>query len=69
MLTQNWEYFIPFWKVFFSFLTFKAPAKILLLKIISAEVVCCIYLLTLLSNVSVETNSVDPDQSSPIGAV
>ena len=29
----------------------------------SATVVCCIYLLTLLTNVSIEANNVDQDQS------
>ena len=39
------------------------------LKMTSAEVICCIYLLTLLTNVSVEANSVEPDQTAPVGAV
>ena len=30
----------------------------------SASVVCCIYLQTLLTNVSIEENSVDPDQTA-----
>ena len=34
----------------------------------SENVVCCIYLLTLLSNVSVEATGVDPDQNVPVGA-
>ena len=28
-----------------------------------AELVCCKYLLTLLNNVSIDANSVDPDQT------
>ena len=35
------------------------------LKIVSALVVCFIYLLTLLTNVSVNANSEDPDQTAP----
>ena len=35
----------------------------------SAQFVFCIYLLKLLINVSKETNSVDPDQVAPTGAV
>ena len=39
------------------------------LKMLSACVVCCIYLLTLLTNVSMGTNRVmDPDQTAPAGA-
>ena len=34
----------------------------------SAKVVCCTYLLTLFTNVSVATNSVDPDQTAPKGS-
>ena len=37
------------------------------LEILSAEVICCIYLLTLLPNVNVETNGVDLEQTVPIG--
>ena len=36
------------------------------LKMLSVQVICCIYLLTLLTNVSLEANSVDPDQTSPV---
>ena len=32
------------------------------------NVVFCLYMLTLLANVSIEANSVDPDQASHIGA-
>ena len=34
----------------------------------SENVVCCIYLLTLLTNVSVEANDVDPDLNVTVGA-
>ena len=34
------------------------------LKKLSAYFVCCTYLITLLTNVSVEANSVDPDQTT-----
>ena len=39
------------------------------LEISSSEVICCKYLLTLLPNVNVEANGVDPEQTVPIGAV
>ena len=35
----------------------------------SAEVVSCKFLLTLMKNLSIEANSVDPEQTAPIGAV
>ena len=38
-------------------------------KMSSSPVVSSIYLLTSLTNVSIEANSVDPDQTAPIGAV
>ena len=38
------------------------------MKILSAEVVCCTYLTTLYVYVSIQANSVDPDQTRPIGA-
>ena len=41
----------------------------MILKMLSAEVVCCRYLLTVLSRWSTDVNSVDPDQTAPIGAV
>ena len=51
-------------------LTLKAPRKKCIdLKMSSAEVVCCKYCLTLLTNLSIEANSVDPEQTAPIGAV
>ena len=49
-------------------LTLKVPAK-MHLKILSALVVCLIYFLTILTNLSEEANSVDPDQTAPVGAV
>ena len=45
-----------------------ANPKITPTEMISASFVCT-YLLTLLTNVSMEANSVDPDQTAPIGAV
>ena len=38
------------------------------LKMLSASVIRCIYLLTLLTYVIIEANNVDPDQTVPIGA-
>ena len=35
----------------------------------SAEVVCCKYLPNITDKLSIEANSVDPDQTAPIGAV
>ena len=35
----------------------------------SAKVVYCNFLLIYLTNLSIETNSVNPDQTAPIGAV
>ena len=48
-------------------LNLKAPAK-MHLKILFAFVICCIYLLALLTDVSVEANSFDPDQTAPTGS-
>ena len=39
------------------------------LKMLSAEVVCCKYLPIITDELSIEANSVDPDQTAPIGAV
>ena len=39
------------------------------LKMLSAEVVCCEYLPSITDELSVEANSVDPEQTAPIGAV
>ena len=33
------------------------------------KVICCIYLLTLFTNVTKDTNSVDPVQATPVGAI
>ena len=35
----------------------------------SAEVVCCKYLPNIKDELSIEANSVDPEQTAPIGAV
>ena len=35
----------------------------------SAEVVCCKYLPNITDKLSIEANSVDPEQTAPIGAV
>ena len=37
------------------------------LKLLSAYIVCCAYLLTLLTNEKVEANSEDPDQTVTTG--
>ena len=39
------------------------------LKMLSAEVVCCKYLPNITDELSIEANSVDPEQTAPIGAV
>ena len=39
------------------------------LKMSSAEVVCCKYLPSITDELSIEANSVDPEQTAPIGAV
>ena len=39
------------------------------LKMSSAEDICCKNCLTLLTNLSIEANSLDPEQTAPIGAV
>ena len=39
------------------------------LKMLSAEVVCCKYLPNITDESSIEANSVDPEQTAPIGAV
>ena len=35
----------------------------------SAEVLCCKWLPSIIDELSLEANSVDPDQTAPIGAV
>ena len=49
-------------------LTLKAATK-MHLKMSSAEVVCCKYLPNIIDELSIEANSVDPEQTAPIGAV
>ena len=39
------------------------------LKMWSAEVICCKYLPSITDELSIEANSVDPEQTTPIGAV
>ena len=39
------------------------------LKMASAEVVCCLEMLTLRTNLCIQINSVDPDQTAPRRAV
>ena len=39
------------------------------LKMLSAKVICCIKMLMSRNNFSIQSNSVDPDQTSPLGAV
>ena len=39
------------------------------LKMSSAEVVCCKLLPSITDKLSIEANSVDPEQTAPIGAV
>ena len=39
------------------------------LKMLSAEVVCCEQLPNITDRLSIEANSVDPEQTVPIGAV
>ena len=41
----------------------------MLLKMSSAEVVCCKKLPNITDKISIEANSVDPEQTAPIGAV
>ena len=50
------------------FLTLKAPKK-MHLKILSAEVLCCKKLPNFTDELSLEANSVDPEQTALIGAV
>ena len=39
------------------------------LKMLSAEVICCKYLPNITDKLSIEANSVDPEETAPIGAV
>ena len=43
----------------------ESTSKKLFLENMSAQVTCCLYLLILLTNVSIEANSVDPNQTAP----
>ena len=52
-----------------ALLTPKAPRKKIHLKMSSAEVVCCKLLPNITDELSIEANSVDPEQSAHIGAV
>ena len=47
----------------------EVPANTLILKMLSAEVVYCMYLIAWLIIVSNEANSVNPYQTAPTGAV
>ena len=59
---------VRFWSSSEFQVTLKAPAK-MHLKILSAQDICCLYLLTLLTNVRIEANSVDPYEIAATGAV
>ena len=50
-------------------LTLKAPRKKMHMKMSSAEGVCCKLLPYITDELSIEANSVDPEQTAPIGAV
>ena len=50
-------------------LTLKVPRKKMHLKMSSAEVVCWKKLPNITDELSIEANSVDPEQTAPIGAV
>ena len=39
------------------------------LKMSSAEVICCKYLPNITDKLSIEANSVDPEQTAPIGYI
>ena len=39
------------------------------LKMLSAEVICCKKLPSITDELSIEANSMDPEQTAPIGAV
>ena len=39
------------------------------LKMSSAEFICCKYLPSITDELNIEANSVDPEQTAPIGAV
>ena len=45
------------------------PAKIFVLKMLSAYCVCCIYSNALQNTITTEANTTNPDQTAPTGAV
>ena len=49
----------------FIILTLKTQEKKMHLKMSSAEVVCCKYLPNITDKLSIEANSVDPEQTAP----
>ena len=51
------------------YLALQAPRKKMHLKMSSAEVVCCKELPSITDELSIEANSVDPEQTAPIRAV
>ena len=55
-------------KLVYKGLTLKAPGKKMPLKMSSAEVVCCKKLPSITGELSIEANSLDPEQTAPIGA-
>ena len=66
---------VPLWLLFDAnlntdqMLTLKEPRKKMHLKMSSAVVVCCKYLPSITDELSIEANSVYPEQTAPIGAV
>ena len=54
---------------FDSNVNLKVPRKKMHLKMSSAEDLCCKYLPNITDKLSIEANSVDPEQTAPIGAV
>ena len=68
----SWSYSLDY-KYFLestrAYLTLIVPRKKMHLKMSSAEVVCCKQLPNITDELSIEANSVDPEQTAPIGAV
>ena len=62
------DHICPWLSNFSFFLTLKAPRKKYILKMSSAKIVCCEYLPNITDELSIEANSVDPEQTAPIGA-
>ena len=50
-------------------ITLKGPRKKMHLKMSSAEIVCCKKLPNITDEIRIDANSVDPEQTAPIGAV